>query len=93
MDYERLLYGLFETVIYSIVGIILMGFGFLLIKILVPFSIKKEIEDDQNISLGLIIGSIILGISIIVAAVVSTPSSPSKVVKQADPVKQVEVKK
>jgi putative membrane protein len=93
MDYERLLYGICETVIYSLLGIILMGIGFLFIKLFTPFSIKKEIEDDQNTSLGIIIGSIILGISIIVGAVISTPSSPSKVVKQADPVKQVEVKK
>jgi len=76
MNYlTSLMYGICETAIYSIVGIILMGLGFLLIKIFTPFSIKKEIEDDQNTSLAIIIGSIILGISIIVAAVISSPSS------------------
>lgn len=73
-----LVYGIGETVIYSLVGIVMMGVGFLIIKIFTPFSIKKEIEDDQNISLGIIIGSIILGISIIVAAVISSPSSMSR---------------
>lgn len=73
-----LVYGIGETVIYSLVGIVMMGLGFLIIKFFTPFSIKKEIEDDQNTSLGIIIGSIILGISIIVAAVISSPSSISR---------------
>lgn len=75
MDWSVILYGIFDTVIYSLIGIALMGFGFLLISFFTPFSIKKEIEDDQNISLGIIIGAVILGISIIVASVISSPSS------------------
>ncbi len=71
----NLMYGICETAVYSIVGIILMGLGFLIIKAFTPFSIKKEIEEDQNTSLAVIIGSIILGISIIVAAVIISPSS------------------
>ena len=43
--------------------------------ILNPSKIKKEIEDDQNISLGIIIGSVIIGISIIIASVISSPSN------------------
>ncbi len=81
MDYQVILWGIVETVIYSLVGIIMMGLGFLLIKIFTPFSIQKEIEEDQNTSLGIIIGSIIVGISIIIAAVISSPSSYSKAVK------------
>ena len=33
-----------------------------------PFSVQKEIEEDQNVALGLILGSMILGIAIILAA-------------------------
>ena len=77
MDWNVIGKGILETVIYSLVGIIMMGLGFLIVKLFTPFSIKKEIEDDQNTSLGIIIGAIILGISIIVAAVISSPSSMS----------------
>ncbi len=76
MDWSVILYGIVDTVIYSLVGIVLMGLGFLIITFFTPFSIKKEIEDDQNISLGIIIGAVIIGISIIVASVISSPSSP-----------------
>ncbi|PKL17564.1 MAG: DUF350 domain-containing protein [Spirochaetae bacterium HGW-Spirochaetae-5] len=75
MDWSVILYGIFDTVVYSLIGIVLMGLGFLIISFFTPFSIKKEIEDDQNISLGIIIGAVILGISIIVASVISSPSS------------------
>lgn len=75
MEWTVVLYGILDTVIYSLVGIILMGLGFLVITFFTPFSIKKEIEDDQNISLGIIIGAVILGISIIVASVISAPTT------------------
>lgn len=77
MEFSGLLYGIVDTVIYSILGIILMGLGFFLINLFTPFSVKKEIEDDQNISLGIIIGAVILGISIIVASVIISPSGSS----------------
>ena len=75
MEWGHLLRGICDTAIYSLVGIIMMGIGILIVILLTPFSVKKEIEDDQNMALGIIIGAIILGISIIVAAVISSPSS------------------
>ena len=35
-----------------------------------PFSLRKEIEIDQNTALGIVLGSLILGISIIIAAAI-----------------------
>lgn len=78
MDWGTLLHGILDTAIYSLVGIIMMGIGIFLVILLTPFSVKKEIEDDQNISLGIIIGAVILGIAIIIAGVVSSPGSDYK---------------
>ncbi len=75
MEWSHLLFGIVETAVYSIIGIAMMGIGFFLVKLFTPFSIKKEIEEDQNVSLGIIIGALILGISIIVASVIVSPSS------------------
>ncbi|MAC28960.1 MAG: hypothetical protein CMN31_12110 [Sandaracinus sp.] len=33
-----------------------------------PFSVRKEIEEDQNTALAVVMGSVILGIALIVAA-------------------------
>ncbi len=81
MDFQVLGLGVLDTVIYSLVGIVMMGIGFLLINFFTPFSVKKEIEDDQNTSLGIIIGAIIIGISIIIAATIMSPSSNSQNVR------------
>jgi len=75
------------VVVLTILGstAFLMGIGFVLINFFTPFSVKKEIEDDQNISLGIIIGSIIIGISVIIAATIMSPSSNmqnDRIVKQ-----------
>ncbi len=75
MDIAALGVGILDTVIYSLVGVILMALGFFLVNLVTPFSVKKEIEEDQNISLGIIIGAVILGISIIVASVIVSPSA------------------
>jgi putative membrane protein len=39
-------------------------------KTLMPFSLRKEIEEDQNTALAIIIGSVIIGMSIIIAAAI-----------------------
>jgi putative membrane protein len=78
MDWITLLHGIIDTAIYCLLGIIMMGVGIVLVILLTPFSVKKEIEDDQNVSLGIIIGAVILGIAIIIAGVVSSPGSDNR---------------
>jgi len=58
------------ALIYSIIGIVLFALAFFVIVKVSPFSIRKEIEVDQNTSLGIIIGAVILGISMIISAAV-----------------------
>jgi uncharacterized membrane protein YjfL (UPF0719 family) len=59
-----------DSVVYSVLGgLILMGFFFLVQRIL-PFSMRKEIEEDQNISLAIILGAFILGLALIIAVAI-----------------------
>lgn len=60
-----------NAAIYSVLGLLFFGLFWLLIVWLTPFSIRKEIEDDQNTSLGIILGAVIIGISLIISAAVS----------------------
>ncbi len=59
---------LLAVVVYSLVGIVVLGGSFWTIKRLMPYSVTKEIEEDQNTALAIIIGSVIIGMSIIIAA-------------------------
>jgi putative membrane protein len=59
-----------NALLFSAMGFALFGLAFFVIVKVAPFSIRKEIEDDQNISLGIIIGSVIIGISMIISAAI-----------------------
>ncbi len=70
---ETDIYHLLLTIIYSVVGMSFFGVAFVIISKVAPFSIKKEIEEDQNVALGIIIGSILIGLSLIISAAISSP--------------------
>ena len=59
-----------STLVYSIVGLVIYMVAFWLICKISPFSVRKEIEEDQNTSLGIIIGSVMIGLSIIISAAI-----------------------
>ena len=64
------LWGLVPTVIYFLTGLMLFGFGVWVMEKVTPFSIRKEITEDHNTSLGVIIGSTLIGLAIILSAAI-----------------------
>lgn len=56
------------TLAYVSVGIFLFVGGFFLTEKLLPFSFRKEIEEDQNTAIAIMFGSVVIGISLIIAA-------------------------
>ncbi|HRH41806.1 MAG TPA: DUF350 domain-containing protein [Pyrinomonadaceae bacterium] len=71
VDLDKLLPVLLTTVIFVAIGLVVFAIAFLVVVYVSPFSVKKEIEEDQNTSLAIIIGSIIIGIAIIISAAIS----------------------
>lgn len=59
-----------STLVFSVLGLLLFALAFWLFRVVMPFSIRKEIEEDQNVALGIIIGSVIIGMALIVSAAV-----------------------
>ena len=58
------------TLAYTVFGLVMFGVAFWLIVKLTPFSIRKEIEDDQNVAMAILIGAVMLGLAIIIAATI-----------------------
>jgi putative membrane protein len=56
------------SAIFAGIGLVVFGIAFWIMTKLAPFSVKKEIEDDQNTALAIIMAGVIIGISIIIAA-------------------------
>ena len=67
---EELMPVIETTVIFVAIGLVVFALAFLIVVLVSPFSVKKEIEEDQNTSLAVIIGSIIIGVAIIIAAAI-----------------------
>lgn len=61
---------LVTTVIFVLLGIIIFTLAFLIIVKASPFSVRKEIEEDQNVALAIVIGAVIIGIALIVSAAI-----------------------
>jgi putative membrane protein len=63
---------LVDSIIYSIVGTMVLGASFYVIEKVLPFSMRKEIAEDHNVSLGIILGAFVIGLSIIIAAAIAS---------------------
>ena len=61
---------LIPTVVYFFVGCFLFGVSIWIADKILPFSIRKEIEEDQNTSLGIIIGCGLIAASIILSSAI-----------------------
>jgi len=59
-----------STVVYTAFGLVIFGIAFWIIVKISPFSIRKEIQDDQNTSLAVLIGAVIIGLAIIISAAI-----------------------
>jgi uncharacterized membrane protein YjfL (UPF0719 family) len=67
---DELLPVLTTTVIFVAIGLIVFAIAFFIVVLIAPFSVKKEIEEDQNTSLAIIIGALIIGVAMIISAAI-----------------------
>ena len=62
------------TVIFGLLGIVLTVFGFKLFDWMTPrIDVEKELTENHNIAVAIVVAAIILGVSLVVAAVLFTP--------------------
>ena len=59
-----------DSILYSVLGTIVLLAAFALIERVLPFSLRKEVTEDQNIALGIILGAFILGVSLIISSAI-----------------------
>lgn len=65
---DQLLEVLVTTLIFVFIGLVFFTVAYGILSRVFPM--RKEIEEDQNIALGIVIGSIMIGIAIIIAAAI-----------------------
>lgn len=70
VQFNQLVEVLVATLIFVVIGLIFFAIAFIILDKALPYSVHKEIEEDQNTALGIIIGSMMIGIAIIIAAAI-----------------------
>ena len=58
------------SVVYSLIGVAIFALAFLLMERIAPFSLKKELAEDDNVAVGILLGSVVIGLSIIIASAI-----------------------
>ena len=66
---DQLLEVLVTTLLFVSIGILFFAVAYFILGRMFP--IHKEIEEDQNVALGIVIGAIMIGIAIIIAAAIN----------------------
>ncbi len=66
MNLDFLGKALLSSVVFSLMGMAVFVAGFFVVKMILPFDVNKELEHDHNTSVGIVIGSFILGLAFIV---------------------------
>jgi putative membrane protein len=61
---------LFTSVVYGLVGLILLLIGYYIYELITPFSVKEELISHRNPAVGLVVAAFILGMAIVIAAAI-----------------------
>lgn len=59
-----------SSLLYSVIGIIIFVLALVIIDKVTPYSIHKEIEEEKNVALAVVIGSMLIGLAIIISAAI-----------------------
>jgi putative membrane protein len=65
-----LLSNLIAAVVFAVLGITVLIIAFVVVDRLTPYTLWREIVDEHNTALAVLIGAIALGMSIIIAAAI-----------------------
>ncbi|MDO8893118.1 MAG: DUF350 domain-containing protein [Sulfurimicrobium sp.] len=61
---------LINSLVYSLLGVIVFWLSFIVIDKFTPYNLWKEIVEEKNMSLAIVVASMCLGIALIVASAI-----------------------
>jgi putative membrane protein len=71
VPFRELMPVLVTTLLFVLLGLIIFALAFVVIQKVTPFSVRKEIEEDHNVALAIVIAAVILGTALIIAAAIN----------------------
>ncbi|HEV7576559.1 MAG TPA: DUF350 domain-containing protein [Caldimonas sp.] len=61
---------IFGSVLYAVIGIVVLGLFFVVVDKLTPYHLWTEIVDKKNVALAIVLGAVCIAVGLIVAAAV-----------------------
>lgn len=61
---------LINSVVYALLGIIIFIAGFIIVDKLTPYDLWKQLVEEKNVALAIVVGAAALGICLIIAAAI-----------------------
>jgi putative membrane protein len=58
------------SIVYGLLGLILLLLGYYIYEIITPFSVKDELVSHRNVAVGIVAAAFILGMAIVIAAAI-----------------------
>lgn len=68
--WQQLSTNIIFAVLFSFLGLACFGIGFFLFDRFTPFRLWKELIDEHNVALAIVVGAVALGLCIIIAAAI-----------------------
>jgi putative membrane protein len=59
-----------NSIVFSVLGLLIFAVGFWVVDKITPYNLWKEINQEKNVALAIVIGSISIGICIIIASAI-----------------------
>lgn len=61
---------LLNSIIYAVLGIIIFVSGFIIVDKLTPYDLWKQLVEEKNLALAIVVGAAALGVCQIIAAAI-----------------------
>ena len=70
-SWDPLVHAVVSTVTIGAVAVALLIVTLVILGKLKGYEVKKELVEDQNVALGIVVGSVVIGVAIVIASVAS----------------------
>lgn len=59
-----------NSLVYTVLGVVIFWIAFVAVDKITPYNLWKELVEEKNVALAIVVGSMCLGIAIIIAAAI-----------------------
>ena len=71
IDMSKVLSGVVDSLVYTVLGILLLVISYKVFGAVVPFDLNKELSEDDNTAVGVFMAGIFIAVGLVIAAAIS----------------------